>query len=285
LLSVGLGVALSGLGWREWPPYLVPALVLLLLGLADDLKGGLSLRAKISGQVVAALVAVGLGLYPKGISPSLAVPLTAIWLVAFVNSFNIMDNMDGVAGGLAAISAAGFLLLLARFPDPEGAALSAAILGASLGYLVHNFPPARIFMGDAGSLPLGFLLAALTVKVADVAFAHVGARGAIAPFLVLGLFVFDTALVSFSRLRRGRPIYVGGRDHTSHRLASLLGGSERGALAVMYAVSACFCGLAFWMVHTLWLLPPGIAALIVVALAATVSGVNPDEREGFKGGE
>lgn len=283
LLSAGAGLALSGAGKGVWLPCFAPAFILLLLGLADDLRGGLTFQAKVGGQVLAALMAVGLGLYPRGIPTGVAVPLTVVWLVAFVNSFNIMDNMDGVAGGLAAISAAGFLLILAKFPDAEATALSAAVLGASVGYLVHNFPPARIFMGDAGSLPLGFLLAVLTVKVADAAFARVGARGAVAPFIVLGPFIFDTALVSFSRLRRGRPLYVGGRDHTSHRLAWLFGGNERRALAVMYAAGACFCGLAFWVVHTLWALPLTGAAFLSGALLAAVLRVNPDEDR--KGGE
>jgi UDP-GlcNAc:undecaprenyl-phosphate GlcNAc-1-phosphate transferase len=150
--------------------------------------------------------------------------------------------MDGLAAGMAAL-AAGFRLSFFLFDNNlAGAVLAAALIGGAIGFLVRNFPPARIFMGDAGSLFLGFLLSGLSLLPGQAY-----SRGTLAvlvlPVLLMVIPIFDTAFVTVTRLLTGRPIAQGGRDHTSHRLVAL-GITERQALAVLWGVSALAGGLA-----------------------------------------
>jgi UDP-GlcNAc:undecaprenyl-phosphate GlcNAc-1-phosphate transferase len=206
----------------------------LALGVADDLLG-ISVSAKLVGEFAVAVATVALGLsWHVTDSALLNATVSAVWIVGLTNAFNLLDNMDGLASTVAVPG----LLALAVI-DPSGAPLTLALAGAAVGFLVVNWPPARMFMGDAGSLMIGFALALTTMSAAN----H--ARGAHSALLIAGpvlVAVFDTLLVIVSRLLSGRPIQLGGRDHFSHRLR-LRGWSYRQVLAGS-GIAAFLGGLA-----------------------------------------
>jgi UDP-GlcNAc:undecaprenyl-phosphate/decaprenyl-phosphate GlcNAc-1-phosphate transferase len=167
-----------------------------------------------------------------------------LWVVGITNAFNLLDNMDGLSVGTAAIACAYFFVLVELEPVKQFivASMMVALCGACLGFLYYNFNPARIFMGDAGSLFLGFMLAVLGLKLNMKGFPNLHVVNFFVPVVVLGIPVFDTALVTVSRLRRRVPVSRGGRDHTSHRLV-LLGLTVREAVMTVY-IAAGALGLA-----------------------------------------
>lgn len=240
------------------------AAVALALGLLDDVRH-LAPSTKLVGQVLAGGVLVVGGVHFELIPfEPLSFIVTVLWVVALMNAINLMDNMDGLAAGIVAI-AAGMLALTAAGSSPQASVVAASAAGVSLGFLLHNFHPARVFMGDAGSLLLGYLLAAATLLHTATGAANV-AVALIGPIIVLGLPIFDTALVIGSRLWAGLPVSRGGRDHASHRLAAL-GLSDRAAVLFLYGVAALLAlvGLALDTVSEL-LLPLGSLALALLAL-------------------
>ncbi|MGH9775189.1 MAG: glycosyltransferase family 4 protein [Candidatus Acidiferrales bacterium] len=164
--------------------------------------------------------------------------LTILWVVGITASFSILDHMDGLCAGVAAIAAAFFTIDAGLNGQILVRTLAAATFGAALGFLRWNFTPAKIFMGDSGAMFLGFLMATLGLKIRPE-----NSRGAIhwlVPLLILGAALFDTTLVSISRSRRGLiPFTSPGKDHAAHRLANL-GLGTRGAVLVMYALGVCF---------------------------------------------
>jgi UDP-GlcNAc:undecaprenyl-phosphate GlcNAc-1-phosphate transferase len=161
--------------------------------------------------------------------------VTVLWVVGLTASFNILDHMDGLCAGLAAIAAGFFAFFAVVDGQYLVALLGAAVLGAALGFLRWNFKPAKIFMGDGGALLLGFLLATLGAKL-RIASAP-DATSWMVPVLVLGVPIFDTVLVTISRLRRGLvPFASPGKDHTAHRLVAL-GLGQRDAVLVLYAAA------------------------------------------------
>ncbi len=229
---------------RQTAALLTGATLVALLGLVDD-RRALSPGLKFGGQTVAAALVLWSGIRVQ-IFPwtALNVFVTLLWIVGVTNAFNLLDNMDGLSAGTAAICAAFFLLLAAGSGQFLVGALSAALLGASLGFLLYNFNPAQIFMGDAGSLLIGFLLAVIGIKLR---FPNLPTRVSwLLPVLVLGVPLFDTALVTISRLRRGRSPFLGGQDHLSHRLL-LLGLSRREAVLVLYLASGALGVLALFL--------------------------------------
>jgi UDP-GlcNAc:undecaprenyl-phosphate GlcNAc-1-phosphate transferase len=201
--------------------------------------------------VAVATVALGLS-WQVTDSALLNATVSVVWIVGLTNAFNLLDNMDGLASTVAVPG----LLALAVI-DPAGAPLTLALAGAAVGFLVVNWPPARMFMGDAGSLMIGFALALMTMAAAN----H--ARGAHSAVLIAGpvlVAVFDTVLVIVSRLLSGRPIQLGGRDHFSHRLR-LRGWSHRQVLAGS-GIAACLGGLATCLSSTY----PGASAWVALPL-------------------
>jgi UDP-GlcNAc:undecaprenyl-phosphate GlcNAc-1-phosphate transferase len=157
--------------------------------------------------------------------------LTVIWITGVTNAFNLLDNMDGLSAGIAAIAAGFFFVIAAINGQIAVAALSIALAGCALGFLRHNFHPARIYMGDAGSLFLGFLLAVIGLKLKFQGPTRVTFM---VPLLVLGAAIFDTTLVTITRLIHRRSPFAGGRDHLSHRLV-FLGLPVPVAVGVVYA--------------------------------------------------
>ena len=234
--------------YPHWPQYLlelgtiaIGATWLALIGLIDD-RRNLSPWLKFPAQFLAAggVIASGVQINLFHI-PVFDTLLTFIWIVGIINATNFLDNMDGLAAGLSAI-ASGFFFVLAVSQGQElVAALSAALCGSAIGFLIYNFNPATTFMGDMGSLVLGFVLAILGIKLH---FNHQSlAVSWMIPVLVLGLPLFDTSLVVFTRLREGRSPVRGAKDHTSHRLAAL-GFSQRQAVMTQYVICAMLGVLA-----------------------------------------
>lgn len=224
---------------------LLGATAISFLGIWDD-RWGLRPLIKLAGQgvIAGAVMATGvmIGLFPW---PALNTLITLLWLVGITNAFNLIDNMDGLSGGIGAVCAAFFLLLAALNGQYLVGALAAAVLGACLGFLRYNFNPASIFMGDTGSLFLGFLMAVLGIKLRfpnNVAFVTW-----MVPVLVLGVPIFDTVLVVFSRLRRGlNPLTMPGKDHLSHRLVRA-GLTHREAVLILYLVQVALGVLAMFI--------------------------------------
>ena len=203
----------------------------LLLGLADDWRT-LSPRVKLAGQVVIALVFIALaGPGPTWIRP-LDMILGLLWMVGCMNAFNFLDNMDGVLSGVAFVGTVG-LAGLAVLHGVPGMGWLVVLSGALIGFLVYNAPPARIFLGDTGSLMLGGMLAAGGWLFASDT-GEVTAWAALP--LILSYPLFDICFVTGTRLKRGQPPWIGGRDHTTHRLNTWLGGPWR-VLLVVYGLS------------------------------------------------
>ena len=266
-VAAALAIAIAGApdaGDRRVAFIVAGAAVALALGLLDDVRH-LAPSTKLVGQVIAGGVLVVGGVRFELIPfEPLSFVVTVLWVVALMNAINLMDNMDGLAAGIVAI-AAGMLALTAAGSSPQASVVAASAAGVSLGFLMHNFQPARVFMGDAGSMLLGYLLAAATLLHTATGAANV-AVALIGPIIVLGLPIFDTALVIGSRLWAGLPVSRGGRDHASHRLAAL-GLSDRAAVLFLYGVAAALAlaGLALDAVSEL-LLPLGSLALALLAL-------------------
>ena len=220
---------------------LVAVLIMFSVGLYDDFKR-INPTVKLVFQILAATLVIFFGEYTINFFrwPIANIILTFFWLVGITNAINLLDNMDGLAGGVAFIASVFLSVFFYRAGLPELLVISLALAGGILGFLVFNLPPARIFMGDSGSMVLGFTLAILAVArrtQASNVFAIVGV-----PTLVFLLPILDTALVAITRLLRGQSPAVGGIDHTSHRLVAF-GLSERQAVTVLYVI-AIISGIA-----------------------------------------
>jgi UDP-GlcNAc:undecaprenyl-phosphate GlcNAc-1-phosphate transferase len=234
-------------------------------GLWDD-RNGLRATIKLLAQVAAAAILIEVGVHTRlPMIPDWAdVVLTVLWVVGITNAFNLLDNMDGLSSGIGAVAAGYFLLLAALSGQYLVGAFAAALLGACLGFVYYNFNPARIFMGDSGSLFLGFMMAALGIKMRFPT--NVTWVTWMVPVLVLGVPIFDTTLVVVSRLRRGlNPLTTPGKDHLSHRLVSL-GWTRREAVMVLFLAGCALGGIALFVsAATLW---TAYAVAAVVAAAA-----------------
>jgi UDP-GlcNAc:undecaprenyl-phosphate GlcNAc-1-phosphate transferase len=227
---------------RELVGILLGATLISLFGFADD-RWGLGALAKLGGQLLAGAVLVLGGTQVQLVpQPWLNWALTIVWVVGITNALNFLDNMDGLSGGVATIAAA-FFLLLAAMNTPRQVlvgAMAAALIGACVGFLRYNLNPATIFMGDTGSLFIGFVLAALAIKLRFLG--NTPLVTWMVPVCVLALPIFDTALVVVGRLRRGvNPFTTAGKDHLSHRLHAL-GLTRREAVLTCYLLAGA-CGL------------------------------------------
>lgn len=211
--------------------------IVALFGLWDD-RSELRAAVKLVGEFLAASVIIWSGIRVEFLrNDVLNILATFAWLVGITNALNFLDNMDGLAGGTAAIACAFFFLLATSNNQILVASLSAALFGACLGFLRYNFNRATIFMGDAGALLLGMVLAAAAIKLR---FENRDIVTWMIPVMVLGLPVFDTSLVIISRLRRGvNPFTTAGKDHLSHRLVNR-GLTRREAVLTLYLAAVAF---------------------------------------------
>jgi UDP-GlcNAc:undecaprenyl-phosphate GlcNAc-1-phosphate transferase len=199
---------------REVLGMLLAGSIVVLLGLLDDL-GQLGPWTKLLGQLVAALVLVKSGLYIQltFLPVFVAIPLSVLWLLAACNAFNLIDIMDGLSAGT--VAALALLLVADGNGNVASATIVASLAGACLGFLRYNFEPARIYMGDTGSLFLGLTLGGVAM---DNAYTGENVLGALAPALILGVPLFDMLFVMYVRYRRGLPVMLGSPDHVALRL-------------------------------------------------------------------
>lgn len=229
---VGLLVFGQRAEMRQIVAILLGATLMSLLGLVDD-RWELHSGIKLLGQVGAAALLIGSGVRVQLFGNVADTVLTLVWIVGITNALNLLDNMDGLSGGVAAVAAANFWLLAALHGQYAVGALAAALLGACVGFLRYNLNPATIFMGDTGSLFIGFVLAALGIKLR---FPNTNVVTWMIPVVVLLVPLFDTTLVFVSRLRRGKnPLTTPGKDHLSHRLVKL-GLTRREAVLVCWVI-------------------------------------------------
>ncbi len=236
----------SGLG--ELLVVLTAAVFLALVGLVDDVRQVSPLWRIVAEVVVAiAIWSTGTGVIVTTSEP-VNMGLTVLWFVGITNAFNLLDNMDGLAAGIAAIASLTIFAIATTNDQFLVAGLAVGLAGCAVGFLRHNFHPARIYMGDGGSLFIGFLVAYLGIKLQ-----FQGGRllSALVPVLVCSMAIFDTTLVTISRLARGRSPFLGGQDHVSHRLVRL-------GLPVPIAVGTIYFG-----------------AIGIGILTYVVSGVDP----------
>jgi UDP-GlcNAc:undecaprenyl-phosphate GlcNAc-1-phosphate transferase len=245
--AFGLGkMSLIGVFW--------PALIIFAFGLWDDFKR-LSALQKLIGQVLGAMAVVLSGVsiqvfensaFYIGGSPLIYVWLdrflTVFWLVGVTNAFNLVDSMDGLALGLSGWALAFFMLVTYDSNQIALSMLTALLLGICLGLYFFNAPPAHLFLGDSGAQLLGFLLAVIAILYNPLD--RYQASSWFLPILLVGVPIFDTSLVFFSRLRRGKPVYQAGRDHTYHRLVALGIGTER-AVQLMHLAALVLSCIAF----------------------------------------
>jgi UDP-GlcNAc:undecaprenyl-phosphate GlcNAc-1-phosphate transferase len=234
----------------DWTVVLLGAFMLHLMGLYDD-RRAISAWPKLLLQVGVALATTllsdvrllhnFLAQAPGG--EALSVALTVAWIVVVVNAVNFIDNMDGLAAGISAIAALCFMVATILNGQWFIASALALLAGALVGFLVWNIPPARIFMGDGGSLFVGYLLACLAARTTYVDAAHpdyaLGTAwyGVFMPILVLAIPLYDGVYVTVWRIRRGKSPFVGGHEHISHRLVQL-GLSKRRAVFVLWLLTA-----------------------------------------------
>ena len=209
------------------------AVMVSLAGLFDDVRG-MGPLPRLGVEVVAALLAVAAGARVQLFGEALDIIVSVVALVILTNSFNLLDNMDSAAGAIAATIATALAVTALLEGQMLVGGVAVVVASASLGFLVYNWHPASIFMGDTGSLFLGFLLAVIALKL-RTGVGHF--PSAVAAVLLVAPAVLDTALVVISRVRAKRPIYVGGTDHSSHRLM-LLGLGPRLVLAVLVLATA-----------------------------------------------
>ncbi|MBN1248750.1 MAG: undecaprenyl/decaprenyl-phosphate alpha-N-acetylglucosaminyl 1-phosphate transferase [Anaerolineae bacterium] len=226
--------------FRELGGILIGATLVSFLGFWDD-RFTLGAGVKLIGQLLAVGLLLLTGVQVRAFPwPAVDLAATILWVVGITNALNLLDNMDGLSGGVAAIAAAHFSILCALSGQYLVGALSVAVMAACIGFLIYNWNPATIFMGDSGALFLGFVLASLGIKLrfpGNVPFVTW-----MIPLLVLGVPIFDTTLVVISRLRRRlNPLTTPGVDHTSHRL-TYAGFTRREAVFLIY-IAAFVVGL------------------------------------------
>jgi UDP-GlcNAc:undecaprenyl-phosphate GlcNAc-1-phosphate transferase len=277
--------------WGQLLAVLGGATSIVLIGLLDD--GGYlhPLTKLLLGMPIAALALVSGGIRVMAwpfvahfdahsfAFNAVSWILTLFWIVIITSAFSILDHMDGLCSGVAAIAAAFFLLFAILEGQSLVSILAAAVFGASVGFLFWNLNPASIFMGDTGALFLGFMMATLGIKMRFLPLP--ATQSWTIPVLVLAVPIFDSALVVVSRLRRGRnPLTTPGKDHAAHRLTAL-GVGQRGATYILYGIGIAG-GLLAWLVlslsvaQTYWIMA-GVVALGILALIGLERRYRPAE--------
>ena len=273
-LSMWLGLSLifprllDGLAPATLLRIYVPACLIFCLGIYDDLRGaGPYLKFSVQAIAAALLFAGGMRVLDLPLifgSHSLplyvGLPLTILWVVAVTNAFNLIDGLDGLAAGSALFSTMVFFVVSLVVHSWLGALMSVTLAGAILGFLRFNFNPATIFLGDSGSLFIGFMLSALALAGAQKAPTFVAVA---IPVVSFGLPILETLLSIVRRLISGRPIFTADREHIHHKLLQM-GFSHRQVVIVLYAVSAVFAMLSLFL---LW--PTGSTLGLVLAVVGT----------------
>jgi UDP-GlcNAc:undecaprenyl-phosphate GlcNAc-1-phosphate transferase len=282
---IAILITLDGPARAQSAGIVTGATLVAIVGFLDD-RGWLHHQVKLFvGMPLAAVLLLASGIHAQVFSTILGGPLgyaldvilTIVWVVGITASFSILDHMDGLCAGVAAMASAFFALLAYLNGQTLVTTLAAAVLGAAAGFLRWNFKPAKIFMGDGGAMFLGFLMAALGLKLRLVHGTLLA--GWLAPLLILGATIFDTTLVTISRARRGLvPFAAPGKDHSAHRLANA-GLGQRGAVLAMYLLGAGGGGAAILVSY----LSLRAAVLVAVAVALLIiAGVALLERAPYE---
>lgn len=253
--------------------------VLLILGLIDDRRGlPWWLRFGVQWAVAAFMVWQGWRLSLFIDFAPLTVICSVIWIVSLTNTFNMLDNMDGLSAGVAAIAAGILAAVILTAPESltQGPQLFVGgfllvLVGSLTGFLVHNRPPAKLFMGDAGSYFVGFCLATATIS-ATFAGGNLPRHAILAPLCVLAVPIYDTVTVVVIRVSEGRSPFSGDRNHISHRLVDL-GLSKTQAVLAIYGATA-FCGLGAFLLHLVDTMAAVIIIVVVLLVLAAIARVD-----------
>ncbi len=239
--------------------------VIAAVGIADDMFQ-LAARVKLAGQIAAALVPVLFGVRIEWLNNPwggyfyldyLAVPFTVFWIVSFTNVVNLIDGLDGLAAGVSAIASVTVIMVALQQGLYPVAVLTACLAGGIIGFIRYNFNPATIFMGDTGSLFLGYMLAAISIFGAVKSAATIAL---LVPAIALGLPIMDTAFAIIRRYKNNRPIFQPDKGHIHHRLLAM-GFSQRQAVIFMYLISAGLCLTAILLTEV-----EGIYAIVLLAV-------------------
>jgi UDP-GlcNAc:undecaprenyl-phosphate GlcNAc-1-phosphate transferase len=230
--------------------FLLPAVVLALIGLYDDIKNLIA----SSRFLLQSVIAIGITIYLENLGYTISILsnqignflLSIFWLVGIINAFNFFDNLDGGAAGITLIASLSLFLLGLWGGQYLIASISLALAGAGLGFLWWNRNPARIYLGDSGALFIGFMLALSLLQFEPKVDSQVAS--ALIPVFLLALPIIDTSVAVVSRISRGVSIFQGGRDHLSHRLISL-GLNKRKTAYSLWSLSALLSSLALLMSH------------------------------------
>lgn len=267
--------------------------ILTLVGLADD-RGGLpwQLRLGLQFAIAAACVALvnNLQLTAFIASPWITGALSVLWIVALINSFNMLDNMDALSGGVAAIAASilAAIMLLASDPENRGPQLFVAgfllvLIGGILGFLVHNRPPAKIFMGDAGSYFIGFCIAVATLLATYTDYRGGRRHAILTPLCVMAVPLYDLVTVIFIRLKNGQSPFHPDKNHFSHRLVDL-GLTRPQAVLTVYLTTAT-CGLGALLLHRVDALGAAIIMLLIGCVLLLIAILEATARRTIRGRE
>lgn len=268
--------------FRSALPFLLIVTLMFGIGIYDDLRQ-LNPATKLIGQIAVAAIAIACNYRLHFFSwIPLDALLTAIWIVGLTNAVNLLDNMDGLAGGIGTIAAVYLAVLFFQSGDMEHAIIAVALAGAVGGFLLHNFYPASLFMGDAGSLFLGASLSLLAMHANGQA-SNILSLVAV-PACILLVPILDTTLVTVTRLLRGQPISQGGRDHSSHRLVTL-GLSEAHAVLLLYTMALLAGATAIFIKSYAYAVSLAVLPLVLIlftlftAYLAQVEVVSPEEQQ------
>jgi UDP-GlcNAc:undecaprenyl-phosphate GlcNAc-1-phosphate transferase len=272
--AVGLALALAlGVGSfpRQMGGLVFGGTLILLAGVYDD-RFGMNAWWKFGAQIAAALIALGYGFqishFTEPVTRTivwlpawLAIPLTGLWIVGITNALNLIDGLDGLASGVGAIIGATLTLIAWQTSQSVGFCLGIALVGALVGFLPWNFHPARIFLGDTGSMLIGYLLSLLALE----GYRQLSLLTFVVPLLALAVPILDTALSIVRRVRLRTPIFSADRLHMHHRLLAAEG-SQRAAVLQFYFLTGAFCliALSFTRLH-------GAAAILFLAAVAVLT--------------
>ncbi len=250
---------------KEILAIIIGGLFLILIGLVDD-RFGMMPTTKLFGQLIAALTVVKFG----GVRAEfignyyISVIFTCFWIIGITNAINLLDNMNGLSSGLVAIASVFFAFIAFQDNNIMAASLALALCGGCIGFLRYNFPNATIFMGDTGSLFIGFCISTLAVLVGWHT-PEFNISSIIVPIMILGYPIFDTTFVTILRIREGRSVFQGGKDHSSHRL-SVMGLKRKNAVIIIFMI-AFFIGMATLFIKELSMgLNLIFAAIILISM-------------------
>lgn len=260
------------------PFILVAALIIVITGIWDDVSE-LSAKWKLLGQIIAASIVISGGVYIDFINLPfnnqfdlgwMSIPLTLLWIVGITNAVNLIDGLDGLAAGVSSI----MLVTISIISILQGSmfivALAIALLGGTLGFLVHNFHPAKIFMGDTGALFLGFMIAVISL----LGFKNITIFSLVVPIIILAVPISDTFFAIIRRILNKQSLSAPDKSHLHHCLLRL-GYSHKQTVLIIYAISACFSlSAVVFTLSTLWVSVVIVLLLLfVIQLIAEVSGL------------